>query len=127
MRDEVQPNVLVVDDDAVLRLAVVTLLESGRLRILEAGSAAEALQQSVLWSRIDLAIVDLQLGDEDGVAVAERISDDHPGSLIVCMSGSTPTADQRRRMERFQFLPRDDSLFERLSALTPRGSRREHA
>jgi CheY-like chemotaxis protein len=112
------PNVLVVDDDAVLRSAVVALLESRHLRVVEAESAADALQQSVLWSRIDLAIVDLQLNGEDGISIAERISADHPHSTIVCISASTPSAGQRRRMARFSFFSKDASLFGHLNALT---------
>ncbi len=119
MRGEGVPIVLVVDDDIVMRKTIVALLEHDDLRIVEAGTAGEALQQSVLWSRIDLAVVDVQLEAEDGISAAERISADHPDATIVCISASTLSADQRRRMARFRFFAKDDSLFGHLSALSP--------
>jgi DNA-binding response OmpR family regulator len=58
-------TVLVVDDDAALRLLCRVNLELDGFRVLEAGSVAEA-RQALTDERVDAMLVDVHLGDGDG-------------------------------------------------------------
>ena len=67
--------VLVVDDDERNRRLAVDVLRLAGLRTVEAGTGAEAL--SVASARLpDLILLDLQLPDLDGVAVARELRGD---------------------------------------------------
>jgi DNA-binding response OmpR family regulator len=58
-------TVLVVDDDASLRLLCRVNLELDGYRVLEAGSLLEG-RASLIEERIDAVLLDLHLGDGDG-------------------------------------------------------------
>ncbi len=66
------PRVLVVEDDASMRRAVASTLEAHGYRVVEAGTAREAL---AAWdaARPDLCIVDLGLPDRSGFSVIRRV------------------------------------------------------
>lgn len=108
---------LVVDDDAIVRSGIEALMANAGMAVLQAGSAAEALRQSRRAPRIDVAVVDVELEDDDGIAVAERLRAEHPSSVVACISAATPSSGQRGRLAPFAFYTKDASLFEHLAAL----------
>jgi diguanylate cyclase (GGDEF)-like protein len=83
-----QPLVLVVDDDATMRMLVGEALTPGGLEVVEAADGRAALE--VLRRRApDLVLLDVQMPGPDGFAVCEEIRR-HPPSAdtpVVMMTG----------------------------------------
>ncbi len=69
---ESKPLVLVVEDEPQMRKFVRIALESHDYRVLEAGTAAEAIQQAVSYTP-DAVVLDLGLPDGDGMDVTRRL------------------------------------------------------
>jgi two-component system KDP operon response regulator KdpE len=69
---ESTPLVLVVDDEPQMRKFVRIALESNDYRVIEAATAAEAIQQAVSYTP-DAVVLDLGLPDMDGMAVTRRL------------------------------------------------------
>ena len=79
-------RVLIVDDNSHFRAAARQLLErSGFLVVAEAGDGVEGLRAANEHAP-DLAIVDLQLPDLDGFAVAERLREVEPAPHVILTS-----------------------------------------
>ncbi|KUL97346.1 hypothetical protein DK26_01360 [Bosea sp. WAO] len=80
--------ILVVEDEALIRLdAVDTLMEAGHL-VLEAANADEAI--TLLESRMDIDVVftDIEMpGSMDGMKLARAVRDRWPPVMIVVASG----------------------------------------
>ena len=66
-----RPTILVVEDDSATRKMIDTALEESGFSILNAGSAAEALQ-AIREQEPDLVLLDLVLPDADGVDVCRQ-------------------------------------------------------
>ncbi|MEI9964765.1 MAG: response regulator [Caulobacteraceae bacterium] len=83
-----QRCVLVVEDEALVRMVVVDLLESLGFQVEEAASAAEALEKMRRGpSRMSAAIVDLGLPDRRGDALAADMRAMDAAMAIVIASG----------------------------------------
>jgi len=81
-------DVLVVEDHADLREEIVSFLNRRRMTVRTAGSARE--MDEALADRLpDIVILDLGLPGEDGVSIAERLSNSEgrPGLVIVTARG----------------------------------------
>ena len=89
---------LVVDDHPVVRAAVILVLEREGFKIIyEASSVGEAL--SILRENvIDLAIVDLNLSDGEGISLIERITASDWSCRVVVFTASDPSVFQQRCM-----------------------------
>ena len=86
--------VLVVDDDERNRRLAVDVLRLAGLRTVEAGTGAEAL--SVASAELpDLVLLDLQLPDLDGVAVARELRGDARTAEIPIVALSALRLDGR--------------------------------
>lgn len=82
-------RVLVVEDDVLLRSAVVRALRAPGRTIEEASTCAAAID--ALKRGFDLVLLDVRLPDGSGVGVAEIAVEQRPLPLIVVLSGeATP-------------------------------------
>lgn len=92
-------RVLLVDDAPVVRRVVATALRAHGVTLVEAESVSEALAHVEAASPFDAAVLDLELLDGDGVAVAEALA---PG----------PASGTRAREPRIAFFSgtEDDEL-----------------
>jgi len=81
------PSILVVDDSEGVRAAVSMLLEDQGFEAVSASNCAEALA-AVLQAEYDVILIDVQLGNESGIALAMRVREQRPNSKIILMSGS---------------------------------------
>src|SRR3954453_20398416 len=96
------PNVLVVEDEMVLRMRAVDIVEDAGFCPVEAVNADEAI--SILESRSDISLLfsDIQMpGTIDGLKLAPAVPDRGPAIKIVLVSGQVkpsepePPADSR--------------------------------
>lgn len=69
----VQPRILLVDDDSVFRLALSTAMRQWGFVVHEADTAARAYATAQA-AALDLAVLDIHLPDESGIALARRLS-----------------------------------------------------
>lgn len=80
--------ILVVEDEALIRMAVVDLLEAATFVALEAADADEAI--AVLGHRSDIRVMltDIDMpGSMDGLALARVVRDRWPPIGIIVISG----------------------------------------
>src|SRR5512134_2829022 len=70
-------TLLIVDDEPSLRFSIGEWARDSGLNALEAGDGREALEQ--LRERgADVVLLDLKLGDEDGLQVLRRLKEEDP-------------------------------------------------
>lgn len=69
---ELQPAVLVIDDEVQIRRFLRAGFELERFSVLEAENAEAGLREATL-RRVDLIVVDLGLPDFDGAVIVERV------------------------------------------------------
>lgn len=79
------PRILVVEDDASLRLTLVANLELEGLEVVEARDAEEALRR-LEDVRVDLMLTDIRMPGMDGVELFRHVKRTRPGLPVVLMS-----------------------------------------
>ena len=83
-------TVLVVEDDPDVRALAVTLLRGLGYEVLHAGTAAAALEQLGLATRINLLLTDVMLpGGMNGRALTDEVERRAPAVKVLYMSGYT--------------------------------------
>jgi two-component sensor histidine kinase/CheY-like chemotaxis protein len=97
------PNVLVVEDEMMLRMRAVDIVEDAGFRSVEAIDADQAL--SILESRSDISLLftDIQMpGSMDGLKLAHAVHDRWPAIKIILVSGrASPSQADRPLNSRF--------------------------
>lgn len=95
MADCGKPVVVVVEDDAGMRMVYSVNLEAEGYRVLEASSPEDALR-AVAENDVALMVFDGSLAlPEDGLELGERIRNEHPGIVLVIASGRPRVAGDR--------------------------------
>ncbi|UPT93182.1 response regulator [Bradyrhizobium barranii subsp. apii] len=101
------PNVLVVEDEMILRMRAVDIVEDAGFCPVEAVNADEAI--SILESRSDIALLftDIQMpGSIDGLKLAHAVHERWPAIKIILVSGQVkPTEAERPANSRFYGKP----------------------
>jgi two-component system, OmpR family, response regulator len=86
MRHGRGPRVLLIEDDRALgRMLTWTFEEQGALPVL-ARTCAE-VQPMAVATPFDLALVDADLPDGDGIGLAETLATSHPNAIVAICSG----------------------------------------
>src|SRR3979411_1086218 len=97
------PNVLVVEDEMLLRMRAVDIVEDAGFCPVEAVNADEAI--SILESRSDISLLftDIQMpGSMDGLKLAHAVHDRWPSIKIILVSGQVrPSPAERPADSRF--------------------------
>jgi DNA-binding NarL/FixJ family response regulator len=111
-------TVLIVDDHAPFRSAARALLEAAGFDVVgEAGDGASALS-ATRELRPEIVLLDVQLPDLDGFAVAERLGADAAPPAIVLTSSRAVTSFRRRLAANpaWSFVAKSDLSGESLAA-----------
>jgi CheY-like chemotaxis protein len=88
LAEHLDPTILIVDDDERVRLVIRRMLRDTRWRILDAGSALEALAQCEEHrDRIALVLLDVVMPDLDGCLLFARMRETIPALRAIYMSG----------------------------------------
>jgi two-component sensor histidine kinase/CheY-like chemotaxis protein len=91
------PNVLVVEDEMILRMRAVDIVEDAGFNPVEAVNADQAI--SILESRSDISVLftDIQMpGSIDGLKLAHAVHDRWPSVKIILVSGQVKPSDAER-------------------------------
>ena len=94
------PNVLVVEDEMMLRMRAVDIVEDAGFRPVEAIDADQAL--SILESRSDIALLftDIQMpGSIDGLKLAHAVHNRWPAIKIMLVSGQVKPSEADRPVD----------------------------
>jgi CheY-like chemotaxis protein len=88
MRADVRSTVLVVEDEALIRMLAAESLEEIGYAVLEAGDADEALRILAEHEEVDVLFTDINMpGAMDGIALAGLMHDRRPDLGLVITSG----------------------------------------
>src|ERR1700744_3501476 len=91
------PNVLVVEDEMVLRMRAVDIVEDAGFMPVEAVNADEAIAILESRSDIDLLFTDIQMpGSMDGLKLAHPVHERWPAIKIILVSGQVKPSDAER-------------------------------
>jgi len=91
------PNVLVVEDEMILRMRAVDIVEDAGFCPIEAVNADQAI--SILESRSDISLLftDIQMpGSIDGLKLAHAVHERWPSIKIILVSGETKPSDAEK-------------------------------
>jgi CheY-like chemotaxis protein len=82
------PSILVVDDEPIVRGAVIRILSGWGFRVHEAETAEEAMTvlTSFAGERPQLVIIDIILPGDNGVELARQIREEFPSQRVLFMS-----------------------------------------
>jgi CheY-like chemotaxis protein len=87
-------TILVVEDDARIRLSTAAALRANGFTVAEAGRGDEALLILASGRLIDCVFSDVRMpGDHDGIALAQWVLAHRPGLPILLTSGDVQTED----------------------------------
>lgn len=81
------PTILIVDDDASLRLLCRVNLEFEGYKVLEAPSVAAA-EDAVAADAVDLFLLDVHIGADDGLALMRSLRERKHSAPVVLFTGS---------------------------------------
>jgi CheY-like chemotaxis protein len=80
-------RILVADDEAAVRRFVRTVLEGSGYQVIEAANGEQALKR-VLAERVDLAILDLVMPNQEGIETIQNLRREARNTAIIAISGA---------------------------------------
>ena len=94
-------TIMIIDDHVVIRSGLRMLIEHDQkmLVVAQAGNRAEALERATS-SRPDVIILDLLLGDEDGLTFLPEMCQATPNSRVLVLTGVQNPDAHRRAIRR---------------------------
>jgi DNA-binding NtrC family response regulator len=91
-----QTVILIVEDEAIIRMSSVATLEDAGFGIVEAGSAAEALHLLLKHEEISILMTDVRLaGELDGLELVSTVRRLHPAIRSLVVSGNSSKREAR--------------------------------
>ena len=83
-------SILLVDDNEVNRLGLLSLLEDLGFKVTSAASGQQAAEQLKSLTALDLIITDQFMDDGDGWTILEKASEEWPGVPVLLVSAAPP-------------------------------------
>jgi CheY-like chemotaxis protein len=114
-------RILVVDDDVPLLEILRDLLTDNLLTVHTASSTAEAMAIAES-NELDVALIDLRLGSENGRDVAVKLKTLNENLHIIYMTGYASTIPRIRRHENYDVLKKPFTISDALIAIHKTGS-----
>jgi two-component system, NtrC family, response regulator AtoC len=101
-------EILIIDDEPLVRASLRRLLDRGDWRVTEAGSGAAALK-AIRGRAFDVAIIDYRLGDITGMDVLEALREQSPVTMAIVLTahGSVDLAVAALKKGAYDFLQKD--------------------
>ena len=98
-------KILIIDDEAFIRENVERILNEEGYQVLSAAGGKEALQL-VSEEEVDLVLLDLNLGTENGIDVLKSLKEIDPDILVIIITGfgSVETAVDSLKMGAFHYM-----------------------
>ncbi|MDB5512196.1 MAG: response regulator receiver protein [Enterovirga sp.] len=88
------PVIVVAEDEPLLRLTAADQLERDGYRVIEVGSAAEALEVLASREEVQVLFTDIDMpGDLNGLELAREVHDRWPDVLLLVTSGRVSLED----------------------------------
>ena len=89
-----QRTILVVEDEALIRMSTVATLEDAGYCVLEAQNSPEALVILSRHAEISILLTDVRMGGSmDGLALVAQVCLDHPAIRAIVVSGTTSATE----------------------------------
>ncbi len=100
-----QPRILVVDDEADMRLLLAREISDRNHEVVTAADSAEAMEE-MGQGDFDVVLTDLKMPGMDGMALTEWIKRTRPDTDVIVMTGyaSLETANRAIRLGAFDYL-----------------------
>lgn len=100
-------RLLVVDDDELTRHVLSKTLDSLGYEVVSAQDSVDALAK-ISFSNFELALVDIQMPGENGIALLQSIVEQYPDTAIIMMSGlgEIETAITTVKMGAYDYIPK---------------------
>lgn len=98
-RDDLTPTVLVVEDEALLRMTLADHLKDCGFFVIEACDAQEAIEILEAVVEIDVVLTDVKMpGEIDGFGLAKWIRENRPHLAVFVASGYSGKLDLAREL-----------------------------
>jgi DNA-binding NtrC family response regulator len=113
-----QPTILIVDDEAAIRWSLSERLKADGYQVIEVDTGAAALEQ---LEGVDLALLDYELPDIDGVTLLRKIKQANPDvpAILLTARASVATAVEAMKVGAYHFANEPFNLDE-VSAIVER-------
>jgi CheY-like chemotaxis protein len=116
------PSLLIVEDEALIRLGLVMEFESAGFTVIEATNGDEALDILRSGTTVSAVITDLRMpGKIDGSAVVAWMREHRPGVPIVVASGYSSEFDDKPPCDGFAIISKPYDPSDVLAALSRLG------
>jgi DNA-binding NtrC family response regulator len=124
-----KPTILVVDDAPAVRRMLTELLTGAGYEVMSAGTFEEGKHLADAGNP-DLMLIDIRLGDYNGLQLAVRERVNHPGRPVIVMTGhSDPVLEAEARRHGAEFVEKPlhpSRLIEMIQRMAPTKSDDHH-